>query len=96
VMGGRPVRPEAVDLRWVGALLHKNGVIEETGLAAAVLNHPANGVAWLANKLAAHGETLQAGDVVLAGSFTRPTTAQAGDNFHVDYGPLGSVTFRMV
>ena len=96
VLGGRPVRPDAVDLRWVGALLHKNGVIEETGLAAAVLNHPATGVAWLANKIAPHGEKLYAGDVVLAGSFTRPTTAQAGDNFHVDYGPLGSVSFRFV
>ncbi len=96
VLGGRPVRPLDVDLRWVGALLHKNGVVEETGLAAAVLNHPANGVAWLANKIAAFDEQLNAGDVVLAGSFTRPTTAQRGDNLHADYGPLGSVSFRFV
>ena len=96
VLGGRPVKPDAVDLRWVGALLHKNGVVEETGLAAAVLNHPAKGVAWLANKLAPHGEQLNAGDVVLAGSFTRPATAAAGDNFHVDYGALGSISFRFV
>jgi 2-oxo-hept-3-ene-1,7-dioate hydratase len=96
VTGGRPVRPDDVDLRWVGALLHKNGVIEESGLAAAVLNHPANGVAWLANKIAAYDEQLDAGDLVLAGSFTRPTTAKAGDVFHVDYGALGSVAFRFV
>ena len=96
VLGGRPVRPNEVDLRWVGALLYKNGVIEETGLAAGVLNHPATGVAWLANKIAPYDEQLNAGDVVLAGSFTRPTGAQAGDNFHVDYGPLGSVAFRFV
>ncbi|MFM2261731.1 MAG: hypothetical protein RI959_407 [Pseudomonadota bacterium] len=96
VLGGRPVRPLDVDLRWVGALLHKNGVIEETGLAAGVLGHPANGVAWLANKIAPHGEQLNAGDVVLAGSFTRPTPAAAGDTFHADYGPLGSVSFRFV
>ena len=96
VLGGRPVRPMDVDLRWVGALLHKNGVVEETGLAAAVLNHPANGVAWLANKIAAYGEQLDAGQVVLAGSFTRPATALAGDSFHADYGPLGSVAFRFV
>ncbi|EHR69640.1 2-oxo-hepta-3-ene-1,7-dioic acid hydratase [Burkholderiales bacterium JOSHI_001] len=95
VLGGRPVRPDSVDLRWVGALLHKNGVIEETGLAAGVLGHPANGVAWLANKIAPHDEQLNAGDVVLAGSFTRPATAVAGDNFHVDYGPLGSISFRL-
>ena len=96
VMGGRPVKPDAVDLRWVGAMLFKNGVIEETGLAAAVLNHPATGVAWLANKIAPHGERLNAGDVVLAGSFTRPTTAVAGDTLHADYGPLGTVSFRFV
>jgi 2-oxo-hept-3-ene-1,7-dioate hydratase len=94
VTGGRPVRPTDVDLRWVGALLHKNGVIEETGLAAGVLNHPATGVAWLANKIAPYDEQLNAGDVVLSGSFTRPATAQRGDNFHVDYGKLGSIAFR--
>jgi 2-oxo-hept-3-ene-1,7-dioate hydratase len=94
VTGGRPVRPDAVDLRWVGALLYKNGVIEESGLAAAVLNHPATGVAWLANKLAPWGEYLDAGEVVLGGSFTRPVAAQAGDTFHADYGPLGSIAFR--
>ena len=94
VLGGRPVRPDAVDLRWVGAMLFKNGVVEETGLAAGVLNHPANGVAWLANKIAPYDEQLNVGDVVLAGSFTRPTTAVAGDNIHADYGPLGTVSFR--
>jgi len=96
VTGGRPVRPTDVDLRWVGALLHKNGVIEETGLAAGVLSHPATGVAWLANKIAPYDEQLNPGDVVLSGSFTRPATAQRGDNFHVDYGPLGSIAFRFV
>lgn len=94
VLGGRPMRPDDIDLRWVGAMLFKNGVIEETGLAAGVLNHPATGVAWLANKIAPHDEHLHEGDVVLAGSFTRPTPAVAGDNFHIDYGPMGTVSFR--
>ena len=94
VIGGRPVKPDALDLRWCGALLYKNGVIEESGLAAAVLNHPGNGVAWLANKLSAHGEGLAAGEIVLAGSFTRPVAATAGDVFHADYGPLGSIAIR--
>ncbi len=96
VLGGRPVKPDAVDLRWCGALLYKNGVIEESGLAAAVLNHPATGVAWLANKLAPYGEGLAAGEVVLGGSFTRPVAAVAGDTFHADYGPLGNIAFRFV
>lgn len=96
VMGGRPMKPDAVDWRWAGAMLFKNGVIEESGLGAAVLNHPANGVAWLANKLCAHGERLQAGEIVLGGSFTRPVACAAGDVFHADYGPLGSISLRFV
>jgi 2-oxo-hept-3-ene-1,7-dioate hydratase len=94
VLGGRPVKPDAVDLRWVSALLYRNGVIEESGVAAAVLNHPANGVAWLANRLAPHEDYLEAGQIVLAGSFTAPVAAEAGDVFHVDYGPLGSICVR--
>jgi 2-oxo-hept-3-ene-1,7-dioate hydratase len=90
VTGGRPVRPDAVDLRWVGAMLYKNAVIEETGLAAGVLNHPATGVAWLANKIAPYDEQLNPGDLVLGGSFTRPTLAARGDVIPADYGPLGN------
>jgi 2-oxo-hept-3-ene-1,7-dioate hydratase len=96
VIGGRPMRPDAVDWRWAGALLFKNGVIEESGLGAAVLNHPGQGVAWLANKLAAYDEGLAAGEIVLGGSFTRPVPCAAGDTFHADYGPLGSISVRFV
>jgi 2-oxo-hept-3-ene-1,7-dioate hydratase len=96
ITGGRPVKPGAVDLRWVGALLYKNGVIEESGVAAAVLNHPATGVAWLANKLASWDEYLEKGEVVLGGSFARPVNAAAGDTFRADYGSLGSITCRFV
>jgi 2-oxo-hept-3-ene-1,7-dioate hydratase len=94
VSGSIRVRPDAVDLRWVGAMLYRNGVIEETGLAAGVLDHPGNGIAWLANKIAAYGERLNAGDFVLGGSFTRPTPAARGDVFHVDYGALGAIDFH--
>jgi 2-oxo-hept-3-ene-1,7-dioate hydratase len=96
VMGGRPMKPDAVDWRWAGALLYKNGVIEESGLGAAVLNHPGNGVAWLVNKLEPHGEGLAAGEIVLGGSFTRPVPCAAGDTFHADYGPLGSISLRFI
>lgn len=91
VLGGRPVKPDAVDLRWVSAMLYRNAVIEESGVAAAVLNHPANGLAWLANKMHPFGERLEPGQIVLGGSFTAPVFARPGDVFHVDYGPLGSI-----
>ncbi|MBL8492094.1 MAG: 2-oxo-hepta-3-ene-1,7-dioic acid hydratase [Rhodocyclaceae bacterium] len=94
VLGGRPVRPHDLDLRWIAGLCYKNGVIEETGVAAGVLNHPAHGIAWLARKFAPHGIALEPGQVILAGSFIRPVPAAAGDSFHVDYGPLGGIGFR--
>ena len=94
VVGGRPVRPDELDLRWAGAMLYRNEGIEETGLAGGVLNNPANGVAWLANKIFPHGDTLKAGELILAGSFTRPLWVYKGDTVHADYGPLGSITCR--
>ena len=94
VRGDLAVPPGAVDLRWVGAMLYRNGVIEETGLAAGVLDHPGNGIVWLANKIAGYGEQLNAGDFVLGGSFTRPVAAVRGDVFHVDYGALGAIDFH--
>ncbi len=94
VLGGRPVAVDEVDLRWVSALLYRNQTIEETGVAAGVLNHPASGVAWLANKLARHGSGLEAGEIVLAGSFTRPMWVERGDTVHADYAALGAITCR--
>ena len=94
VLGGRPIRPGDVDLRWVSALIYRNGVIEDSGVAAAVLGHPALGPAWLANNVHPYGETLEAGEIILGGSFTAPVPARAGDTFHVDFGPLGAISVR--
>ena len=96
VLGGQHVAPRSIDRAWCGAILRQNGAVEETGLAAGVQGDPAVGIAWLANKLAPWGETLQPGHTVLAGSFTRPVAAKAGDVFEADYGPLGKLAFRFV
>jgi 2-oxo-hept-3-ene-1,7-dioate hydratase len=94
VLGGKRIRPDTADLKWAAALLRRNDVIEESGVAAAVLGHPALGVAWLANKLAPWGEALMPGEIILSGSFTAPVFASAGDRFHVDYHDLGSIHVR--
>jgi 2-oxo-hept-3-ene-1,7-dioate hydratase len=96
VVGGRPVGPLEVDLRWVGGIMYRNSEIEETGVAAGVLGHPALGVAWLANKLGQHGVTLNAGHLVLAGSFTRVVFARKGDTLHADFGALGGLAVQFV
>ena len=96
VIGGRPVGPLDVDLRWVGGIMYRNSEIEETGLAAGVLGHPALGVAWLANKLGDLGTTLEPGHLVLAGSFTRVVFARKGDTLHADFGALGGIALQFV
>lgn len=96
VLGGNPMGPHEIDLRWVSALLYKNETIEETGVAAGVLNHPGTGVAWLANKFAQHGYRLEAGEVILAGSFTRPMWVERGDTVLCDYGRMGTISCRFV
>jgi len=96
VTGGRPIKPLEVDLRWVGGIMSVNGQIEETGLAAGVLGHPALGVAWLANKLHELGVGLEAGHLVLAGSFMRVVFANKGDTIQGDFGPLGTVAVQFI
>ncbi|KQV41362.1 2-oxo-hept-4-ene-1,7-dioate hydratase [Rhizobium sp. Root1204] len=92
VTAGRAMRPDQLDMRWMGAIVSRNAEVEETGLGAGVLNHPARGVAWLANRLAQYGDSIEAGQIVLAGSFIRPIETRHGDTICADFGPYGSVS----
>ncbi|MFY0679924.1 MAG: fumarylacetoacetate hydrolase family protein [Thalassovita sp.] len=92
ILGKKRFRPDDIDLRWAGALFRRNGEIEETGIAAGVMDHPGNAVAWLCNKLASFDVGMQAGHLILSGSFTRPVFASKGDELVADFGPLGSVS----
>ena len=94
VTGGRAVRPDQVDMRWMGAIVSRNAEVEETGLGAGVLNQPARGVAWLANRLAQYGGGIEAGQIVLAGSFIRPIEARHGDTIVADFGPYGTISLH--
>ena len=94
VLGRETFAPDQVDLRWVPALCYRNGAIEESGVSAAVLDHPANGIAWLVNKLAAFGRRLEPERTILSGSFIRPVPARSGDSFLADFGPLGSIPLQ--
>lgn len=96
VVGEQRIAPGDRDLAWIGALCRVNGEIMETGVSGGVLGDPALGVAWLADKLAEHGDALEAGETVLAGSFTRPVWVRPGDVVSVEYQDLGTVevTFR--
>lgn len=91
VLGDARHAIDAFDLRWVGAIVSRDGVVEETGLGAGVLNDPVTGILWLVHRLAGYGMGIEAGHVVLSGSFIRPVEAPAGSQFRADYGPFGTV-----
>jgi 2-oxo-hept-3-ene-1,7-dioate hydratase len=96
ILGGEKVKPTEIDMRWIGAIFSCNGVVEETGLAAGVLGHPAKGIAWVARRIAPYGLAIEPGEIILAGSFTRASATKPGDQFVADYGPLGTVTCSFV
>ena len=91
VLGRAQTDPAALDLRWTGAILRRDGVVEETGLGAGVLDDPAQGIVWLVRRLARYGQGLAAGEIVLSGSFIRPVEAPPGSRFEADFGPLGTI-----
>lgn len=91
VLGAARHAAEAQDLRRVGAIVKRDGVVEETGLGAGVLDDPVTGIVWLVHRLAAYGAGLEAGQVVLSGSFIRPIEAPPGSLFEADFGAFGHV-----
>lgn len=95
ICGEQPIQPQEADLAWVSAVMYYNGEPEVTGVAAGVLGHPARGICWLAERLSRHGLSLQAGEIVLAGSFTAPVVCRPGDEFRVDYGPFGQIEVQI-
>ncbi|HEY1297953.1 MAG TPA: 2-keto-4-pentenoate hydratase [Chloroflexota bacterium] len=84
----------SLDLSAVLVTLRRNGEQVGEGAGAAVLGHPAEAVAWLANALAAFGEGLRAGDVILPGAMCASVFANAGETFEASYTGLGSVRVR--
>ncbi|PSL17893.1 2-oxo-hept-4-ene-1,7-dioate hydratase [Shimia abyssi] len=92
VLGMARHDPKTTDLRWVGAIVSRNGEVEETGLGAGVLNDPVEGIVWLARRMHTYGQHIEAGQVILSGSFISPIECPTGALIHADFGAFGSVT----
>lgn len=92
VLGKERHAPDAVDLRWVGAIVTRNGEVEETGLGAGVLNDPVESVVWLARRMAQYGQSIRKGEVILSGSFIRPVECGPGSSIVADFGGFGRVS----
>ncbi|MFK7858346.1 MAG: 2-oxo-hept-4-ene-1,7-dioate hydratase [Granulosicoccus sp.] len=94
VLGDHHHPLDSQDLRWVGAIVSRNGDVEETGLGAGVLNDPIESVVWLAQRLSQYGQKIEAGQVILSGSFIRPLECPSGSQIDADFGSFGSVNIN--
>ncbi|AKP46256.1 2-keto-4-pentenoate hydratase [Bacillus smithii] len=90
-----PLSSLTTDLELIGAVLYINGELKANGAGAAILNHPANSIAALANMLARSGKKLQAGDIILAGAITEAIMLANGDVVHGKLDQLGDVSFAV-
>ena len=94
VLGKERHKIDAFDLRRVGAIVARNGEVEETGLGAGVLNDPVESVVWLARRMASYGQQIDAGHVILSGSFIRPIECPPGTEIYGDCGKFGGVSVQ--
>ena len=94
ILGDGRFDPRTENLRWTGAIISANGQVEETGLGAGVLNDPVTGIVWLSERMERYGKTIEAGQIILSGSFIRPLECPTGTDIDADFGAWGHVTCR--
>jgi 2-keto-4-pentenoate hydratase len=87
---------DGLDLWSCGMVLEVNGAVASVGAGAACLDHPLEALAWLARTLAARGDPLSRGDIVLSGALGPMVAIHPGDEVRATVGGLGSVSFRFV
>jgi 2-keto-4-pentenoate hydratase len=91
VLGAPVARSAAPDLLDIVGRAVINGVEDGRGTGADVLGHPHHALAWLANHLAASGNALRAGQIVLTGSLVKTVWLKPGDGVTMDLSGLGAV-----
>lgn len=96
VIGNQFSNVSEVDLRTAGMTLYKNNSLIATGAGAAALGHPAQAVAWLANKLSEFNSSLKSGELILPGALSSAVSVQCNDIIQADFGSLGSVSIKFV
>jgi 2-keto-4-pentenoate hydratase len=95
VLGREPRKLEGLDLRTCGMALEVGGRVASLGAGVACMGHPLIAAAWLARTLAAMGEGLKAGDILLTGSLGPMAPIAEGDRVEASIGGLGSVSFAL-
>ncbi|MGE8143396.1 2-keto-4-pentenoate hydratase [Novosphingobium sp. NPDC080210] len=82
-----------LDLEGAAMTMTVNGNVASTGIGSAALGNPLNAAAWLARTLAAGGDPLKAGDILLAGALGPMVVLTAGDEVRADVAGIGTCSF---
>ncbi|MFT3727894.1 MAG: fumarylacetoacetate hydrolase family protein [Terricaulis sp.] len=96
VLGRDRRKLEGLDLYTCGMALEFNNKVVSVGAGAACLGHPLKAAAWLARTLAARGEPLRAGDIVLTGALGPMAPLAPGLHVRAQIGGVGSAEFSFV
>ena len=96
VVGSPRIKVDGLDLVNEDLVFMKNGEEIGRGKGEAVLGHPANAVAWAANKLSEYGIVLEAGEFVMPGSLCRASDVAPGDTISAVFSNVGTVEVRFV
>lgn len=96
VLGDQPVLLGRVSLADIPMQMTANDKAVSTGTGAACLGHPLRAAYWLARTMAANGEPLRAGEIILSGALGPMAVVTQGDHIQADLGPLGRVSCRFI
>jgi len=95
IIGEQKISPDEIDFKLMGMVFKRNGKIEATSTAASVMGHPARAIAWMVNKLAARGQSIQPGQVVLSGALSGAVMMEAGDVVSVSFDGIGNLEVKI-
>jgi 2-keto-4-pentenoate hydratase len=92
IIGSSTAKLDALDLAAVKMTVTRNGEFLDAATGSAVMGHPAQAVAWLANALGSYGISLHAGEVILSGALSKAIPIEDGDTFTAEFDQIGAVT----
>jgi 2-oxo-3-hexenedioate decarboxylase len=85
-----------MDFSNLGMVLEIDGHARQIGTSAAILGNPLYSLVAAARLVAARGESLEAGDIVMAGGATAAEALAAGQFIKLEVERLGAVGFSVV
>lgn len=92
IIGSTTAKLDDLDLAAVKMTVTRNGEFLDSATGSAVMGHPAQAVAWLANALGSYGISLHAGEVILSGALSKAIPIEDGDTFTAEFEHIGAVT----